>query len=241
MSSTIKLEIENTPQNALAASAFFALLSGDESAKALAAKAKGTTVGPKTEAPDPAPIVEQAEQPEPEVVEQTQPEPEQTAAANADGVPPTVDLSIGLDDEGLPWDSRIHSTGKKKLAKKPHTWKLIRGVDKDLVAKVQAELSAIDWSDNGGSNEQQQPANTDAAAAFGFPSQQAEAPADLDQAKLVQLCMDAMGRGHQFNGQPMQQHHVLEMLAKHGVQNPTQVAANPAGAMAALKELGVVG
>ena len=45
-----------------------------------------------------------------------------------------------LDSEGLPWDARIHSSGKTFLAK-GGTWKLARGIDPLLVAQVKTELS----------------------------------------------------------------------------------------------------
>ena len=47
-----------------------------------------------------------------------------------------------LDGRGYPWDARIHSSGKALLAKAPHGWKLVRGVDPALVAQVEAELRA---------------------------------------------------------------------------------------------------
>lgn len=49
---------------------------------------------------------------------------------------------IELDSEGLPWDSRIHASSKKKLAK-TNTWKLMRGVDTTLVETVKAELKTL--------------------------------------------------------------------------------------------------
>lgn len=49
--------------------------------------------------------------------------------------------AVDLDSEGLPWDGRIHSSSKEKLVKGA-TWKLKRGVDKDLVERVKAELRA---------------------------------------------------------------------------------------------------
>ena len=48
---------------------------------------------------------------------------------------------VELDAEGLPWDARIHSDSRKKLAK-GNTWKLMRGIDKQLVKNVKAELKA---------------------------------------------------------------------------------------------------
>jgi len=44
-----------------------------------------------------------------------------------------------VDAEGIPWDKRIHASSKTKKA--DGTWKLRRGVDKDLVGKVKIELA----------------------------------------------------------------------------------------------------
>lgn len=54
--------------------------------------------------------------------------------------PAPADPDAVLDSEGLPWDKRIHGSGKTFL-KKTGAWKLIRGVDPVLVAKVKTELA----------------------------------------------------------------------------------------------------
>ena len=64
--------------------------------------------------------------------------PVQTPVALAAPQPQGVEL----DSEGLPWDHRIHSSSKKKLAK-TGAWKLARGVDANLVEQVKAELSDV--------------------------------------------------------------------------------------------------
>jgi hypothetical protein len=46
-----------------------------------------------------------------------------------------------LDAEGLPWDSRIHSGEKTKIAN--NTWKVKRGTPPELVAQVKNELRAL--------------------------------------------------------------------------------------------------
>ena len=46
-----------------------------------------------------------------------------------------------LDSAGMPWDERIHSGGVDRL-KKDGTWKQRRGVDKELVKKIEAEIRA---------------------------------------------------------------------------------------------------
>ena len=45
---------------------------------------------------------------------------------------------LELDSEGLPWDKRIHSSSKNKNA--DGSWRIRKGVDKDLVNKVKIEL-----------------------------------------------------------------------------------------------------
>ncbi len=47
---------------------------------------------------------------------------------------------VELDSRGLPWDHRIHSSGKAKVA--AGTWKQKRGVDDAVIAAVEAELRA---------------------------------------------------------------------------------------------------
>lgn len=51
-----------------------------------------------------------------------------------------------VDAAGLPWDERIHSSSKEKLVK-DNTWKLKRGVDKNLVAQIEAEYRAAGFLD----------------------------------------------------------------------------------------------
>lgn len=54
-----------------------------------------------------------------------------------------VDLAPSVNTGTLiPWDARIHAGSKAKLAKKPHGWKMKRGVSDELVDQVEAELIA---------------------------------------------------------------------------------------------------
>lgn len=53
-----------------------------------------------------------------------------------------VTTGIELDEDGLPWDARIHGASKLKL-KRGNTWKLKKGVDNELVDTVKAELRAV--------------------------------------------------------------------------------------------------
>jgi hypothetical protein len=49
---------------------------------------------------------------------------------------------VELDSAGIPWDARIHSKSKAKLAKTAE-WKLAKNIDKNLVTTVIAELKAV--------------------------------------------------------------------------------------------------
>lgn len=48
---------------------------------------------------------------------------------------------VELDSEGHPYDVRIHSAGKSKIAN--GTWKLKKGVDKDLVTQINAQNKSL--------------------------------------------------------------------------------------------------
>ncbi|WNO24194.1 hypothetical protein Scuro_33 [Acinetobacter phage Scuro] len=49
--------------------------------------------------------------------------------------------NVELDDEGLPWDVRIHSSSGVKI--KDGTWKLKRGLDAAYVEEIKAELKQV--------------------------------------------------------------------------------------------------
>jgi len=107
----------------------------------------------------------------------TAPEPEPAAPAAPEATPePAAPEVTGaeLDAEGLPWDGRIHGSGKTKYEKttpngKAGTWKLKRGVDKAFVAQVKAELLAA--------RAQSVPTPPAAPAAAPAPAAPAAAPA----------------------------------------------------------------
>ena len=65
-----------------------------------------------------------------------------TPAEAATVFTPTPEPGVELDSAGRPHDPRIHSSSKGKLAK-GGGWKLKRGLDKELVATVEAELDAL--------------------------------------------------------------------------------------------------
>lgn len=58
-------------------------------------------------------------------------------------VPPSTAHASGveLDARGLPWDSRIHSREKTKIAN--GNWKNKRGVDPDTITDIEAELHGV--------------------------------------------------------------------------------------------------
>ena len=63
----------------------------------------------------------------------------------------TVWDATELDGENRPHDPRIHGRAKNKLSKKPHGWKLQRGMAKDspaLVKQVHAEMAAAGYGPN---------------------------------------------------------------------------------------------
>lgn len=69
------------------------------------------------------------------------PAPVVTAAPAPTAASPTPAGAVEVDSRGFPWDGRIHSSSKAKLAKNDQ-WKLIRGIDKALVAQIEAEYVA---------------------------------------------------------------------------------------------------
>ena len=87
--------------------------------------------------------------PAPEVVAETPaptPEPDAAevfAAPTPEAVAETPAPTTGtdLDKNGLPWDGRIHASTKTKLV--TGEWKNKRGIDKDLLASVEAELKEV--------------------------------------------------------------------------------------------------
>lgn len=58
----------------------------------------------------------------------------------ATAVPSAPNL-VDLDKNGIPWDERIHSSSRAKIA--DGSWKLKRGVDDNVVSTVKAELEGF--------------------------------------------------------------------------------------------------
>jgi hypothetical protein len=69
-----------------------------------------------------------------------------TAGTNNTGIPATTAAGVNsvasaeVDKSGMPWDARIHQSGKS--VKKDGTWKLKKGIDQSIVQVVTAELAA---------------------------------------------------------------------------------------------------
>jgi len=97
--------------------------------------------GPTTDAP----VVEENKVAPPPPALVPSPPSAEAPDAPAEGDTPPVDL----DADGMPWDARIHSSGKTRYKKKgpngnADTWVLKKGVDRALVEQVRAETPAAE-------------------------------------------------------------------------------------------------
>jgi hypothetical protein len=105
----------------------------------------GPASAPSTVAVTPSPIAPVATPAITSPETPTVPVPPAPTPANAapTAAPQTASPAPGveLDVRGLPWDARIHSRGKSKLAN--GQWKLARGIDPNLVTQVENELRAV--------------------------------------------------------------------------------------------------
>lgn len=91
-------------------------------------------VPPVPQAPAVVPPVPQP----PAVIPSVPPVPQAPAVVPT---PEPVNTGTELDSEGLPWDGRIHSSGKKKTA--DGVWRKKSGVDEALITQVKTELRAV--------------------------------------------------------------------------------------------------
>lgn len=100
----------------------------------------GVNVAPPIAAANPLPIV-----PAVPLVTSTAPTAPLPPVAPAANVVTTVAATASnpapVDKDGLPWDARIHSSSKEKIAN--GTWKKRRGVDPALVVTVENELRQL--------------------------------------------------------------------------------------------------
>jgi len=62
-------------------------------------------------------------------------------STHAPAIPSVSTVGVTLDKEGLPWDARIHASSKAQNA--DGTWRLKRGLAKDHLDKVTAELRQV--------------------------------------------------------------------------------------------------
>jgi hypothetical protein len=65
----------------------------------------------------------------------------QTSVPPATSTPSVSTAGVTLDKEGLPWDARIHASSRTQNA--DGTWRLKRGLQKDHLDKVTAELRQV--------------------------------------------------------------------------------------------------
>ena len=88
--------------------------------------------------------------------------------------PPDTAGVVELDAEGLPWDQRVHSSGRTQYAttspkNAKDTWKLKKGVNPVLVGQVKTELRGV-YPDPSGAVETLASAQTAAGLAAGPPA-----------------------------------------------------------------------
>ncbi len=60
-----------------------------------------------------------------------------TSQSDVPPPPPPATTKVELDSEGMPWDARIHTTARTKVAN--GTWKLARNTPQELVTSVKSE------------------------------------------------------------------------------------------------------
>ena len=123
---------------------------------------------------------------------------------------------VELDKEGLPWDVRIHSSGKTKLVK-GETWKLIRKLDPAFVEEVKAELRAtMDAA----------PAPTETTAAEAFAGGDSDEVAPLGDTpmsfpEVMNIVTTRMADGTLTEAQRD------AVLTKHGLPSMPMLASRP--------------
>lgn len=161
------------------------------------------------------------------------PAPTETqAAAPAPAATEThIAEGVELDGEGLPWDARIHSSSKAKLAKKPHSWKVKRGTDPELVESVKAELRAA-MAVPAGSTTASAADESDAASMFGSGADGGAAPAPA--ATEAQAAAPAPGAAPQWVATPTDFPSFMAAVVDHNI--PTEKvteAVNSAGLVSA--------
>lgn len=172
--------------------------------------------------------------------------PEAPAAAGAAQVPPPpppATAAPSVDNTGLPWDERIHSSTKAINA--DGTWKKRRGVTPPIVAKVEAELRGGVVHMGAAAPQVPPPppaAATDAAQVPPPPPAVPSAPAAAPAAPpspltLLQRLATAVGAGK------LTVEDVIGECAKYGCANMGELAGNAlaaAGVEAAFTKSGAI-
>lgn len=121
-----------------------AVLIGDGSGEALPpfdATAE-RTAGPLAPGAAPSPAAAEASASVPAAAPASIPPPPSAASpvSNPPSAAATPAPVAAVDAKGLPWDERIHASSRAKIA--DGSWRMKRGVEPALVAKVEAELRA---------------------------------------------------------------------------------------------------
>ena len=129
-----------------------ALAIGNESAAEVPAPAPAAEVpapAPAAEVPAPAPAAEVPAPAPAAEVPAPAPAAEVPAPAAAEvPAPAAAEVEVELDDEGYPWDARIHVATKTKINSKVvkggKSWRLLQKATPELVDAVRAETKACD-------------------------------------------------------------------------------------------------
>lgn len=142
------------------------------------------------------------------------------AAAPTAPAAPSSPAGVELDKNGLPWDARIHSESRNKVA--DGSWRQRRNLDPTMKANVEAELRHL-MALNAGGAPAVPPAAPPApppAAAVPQPPTPAPAPADIG-ALLTKLAPH-------FASGKVTQDQADAVCQKHGLQNLSQAVLTPA-------------
>lgn len=158
---------------------------------------------------------------DPNAAPATGPAPAAASSGPAPADTPAAPAGVELDSDGLPWDSRIHSGSKGKLAKTKQ-WKKKRGVDPALVEQVEAELKAAMSASPANPVEPSAEAHTPTPApAPAAPASPAPAPAPSGAITTFPALMQ------KITAQGVPQADVTAAVNKQGLQALPLLAARP--------------
>lgn len=181
-----------------------------------------TDPGSSTETGTSAPAPVEPEEPaSPNAAPAAEPAPAAASSGPAPADTPAAPAGVELDSDGLPWDPRIHSGSKGKLAKTKQ-WKKKRGVDPALVEQVEAELKAAMSASPANPVEPSAEAHTPTPApAPASPASPAPAPAPSGVITTFPALMQ------KITAQGVPQADVTAAVNKQGLQALPLLAARP--------------